>query len=131
LAISWEIKGGLVWVESTGDSGVAERISTIEAVLADPAYRSGMGLIYDVRRRTNVPEAVEIQQTVAYLASRGKEIGRSRWALVVNTEAAFGMGRMAGAMLESTSATWASGSLLTGRVFRDLAEAEAWVRGSD
>ena len=131
MAISWEIKGGLVWVESIGDSGVDERISTIDAILEDPAYRSGMGLIYDVRRRTSVPEAVEVQQTVSYLASRGKEIGRSRWALVVNTEAGFGMGRMAGALLESTSATRAPGSMLTGRVFRDLADAEAWVRGSD
>ena len=129
MPISWEIHDGLVWVECGADSRVDEWRPVIEAVLKDPAYRAGMGLIYDVRRRVRVPETTEIQQTVSFLASRAHEIGRSRWAVVVSSTAGFGMGRMAGALLDSSADTRPQGSLVTGGVFRDLAEAEAWVRG--
>jgi hypothetical protein len=130
LPISWQIRDGLVWAESSGESSVDDVRAAVEAFLDDPAYKPGMGLVHDVRRR-RVPDAQEVQQAVSFVASRAREIGRARWGIVVSSDAAFGMGRMVGALLESSSSIAVQGSSVTAHVFRDVDEAEAWVRGSD
>jgi hypothetical protein len=62
-----------------------------------------------------------VRAAVAFIQAHANAIGRARWGLVVSDPASYGMGRMAEALSEGTS--------IELRVWRDLAEAEAWVRG--
>ena len=65
-------------------------------------------------------EAAEVLRRSDYLARNAPRFGRTRWALLVDSNASFGMGRMAETLMGPGAAL---------RVFRDPVEAEAWARG--
>ena len=122
MPFSWRIANGLVYITGDGDAESAHWRAAVEAVLADPRHRPGMGLIQDHRATTRVPSTAEIQGAAAFLRARSERIGITRWAVVVAKDVSYGMGRIAGVVFEKTS--------VVSRVFRDMADAEAWVRRS-
>lgn len=120
MPVSWRIETELVWLESSAQATLDEWREALEAVLADPRYRPGMGLVHDRRKLAWVPTTEQVTAATNHIAGRSMAIGKARWGLVVAGAAGFGMGRMAEILLERTSVTLG--------VFRDLDEAEAWVR---
>ena len=122
MSVSWRIENGLVWLESAGPWDAMAWMGAVDASLAHPNFRPGMGLVHD-RRGLRLPEGPatrEVGMALGFVRSRAARIGKARWAIVVADPANFGVGRMAQMMAEGTG--------LTIGVFRDLAEAEAWVR---
>jgi hypothetical protein len=117
MPISWRICEGFVRLESEGLVPFEEWRAAVDAALKHPNYRPGMGVLHDWRGLREPPEAADIRARADY----GAQLGRIRWAVVVSSEVGYGMGRMA--------------EILTGdplielRVFRDIGEAEAWIKG--
>ena len=120
VPVSWRIVNGLVYLESTQGATFEEWRDAVDFALADPAYQVGMGILHDWRRLQTALPTAEVVRRSQYLAKSAARFGRTRWALVVDTSAAYGMGRMAEALTGSGTGL---------RVFRDPAEAEAWARG--
>ena len=121
-SFSWRIANGLVYITGASQATPQDWRAALNAILADPRHRPGMGLLQDHRATTRAPNTAEIQGAAAFLRSRSERLGIARWALVVEKDVSYGMGRIAGVVFARTS--------IVSRVFRDIAEAEAWVRGS-
>ena len=81
-----------------------------------------MGAINDWRQHRNGLPTGEIRARSHYLVRNAHAFGTMRWALVAPADVAYGMGRMA--------ETLTAARPLELRTFRDMAEAEAWVRGA-
>jgi hypothetical protein len=120
MPVSWHIDRGLVRIESSEPSAFGEWRRAVEGFLAHPLYRRGMGAVHDWRSHKNGLPTAEIQARSHYLVQNAANFGRMRWALVAPADVAYGMGRMA--------ETLTSAPNLELRVFRDMEEAEAWVR---
>lgn len=101
--------------EPYGDAAVD---ALFRAVLADPAFRPGLDLLVEVPVGRN-PSAEAIRERAKLLAELSPRLGR-RLALVVERDVDFGLGRMFGSFVDEAG--------LDVRVFRDAAEAEAWLQ---
>ena len=122
MPFSWRIANGIVYITGDGDAESTHWRAAVEAALSDPRHRPGMRLIQDHRATTRIPSTAEIQAAAAFLRARSERLGITRWAIVVAKDVSYGMGRLVGVVFEKTS--------VVSRVFRDMAEAEAWVRRS-
>jgi len=91
---------------------------TMDAVFADPAYQSQMGMLLDHRAITQPANTAYIKQMVSYIDRRRAIAGQCHWAIVVSDPGSYGMGRMAEQL---------SGSTHDIRTFKNLAEAEMWL----
>ena len=111
---------GLVHLESDEGATFEEWRDAVDAALADPAFRPGMGIVHDWRKHASPLPTAEVKERSEYLARNAERFGRTRWALLVDNSASFGMGRMAQTLTGSGTGL---------RVFRDPVEAEAWARG--
>lgn len=120
MPVSWRIVDGLVFLESTKAATFEEWRDAVDCALADDAFQVGMGIVHDWRQLETALPTAEVVKRSQYLASNADRFGRTRWALVVDTTTAYGMGRMAETLTGSGTGL---------RVFRDPAEAEAWARG--
>jgi hypothetical protein len=125
MAVSWCIKDGLVCLQSEGEWSRAEWRGAVDGFLADPEFRTGMGLIHD-QRRLLLPERglLEVRAAVDFLRPRTVRIGRARWAVLVGDPGAYGLARVAQAVLLNDTE-------ISLRVFYDASQAEAWVRGTE
>ena len=83
-----------------------------------------MGLLHDIRRMGRVPAAAEVLARVYSLARQMRIYGIKRWAIVATGAAAYGIGRIGEAIVDD-----GPDAEVQFRVFRDLADAEAWARG--
>ncbi len=120
MPISWRIANGVVLLESAETATFREWCEALKGFLADPDYRPGMGVIHDWRRLLTASPSTEIMARAEYVTEIPAMKG-TRWALIVAGTVTYGMGRMAEILMETSSVEL--------RVFRDMAEAEAWVRG--
>src|SRR5260221_1038831 len=122
MPVLWRFTSGLVYLESSEGATFEEWRDAIDAVWADPAFEPGMGIVHDWRKlRAGLPTA-EVEKRSEYLAANAAPFGRTRWALLVDSPVAYGMGRMA----ETLTGT---GNGL--RVFPDPAQAETWAHGAE
>lgn len=119
MPIAWQIRDGLVRLETTDAWTIDEWKTAAEAFIADPGFRPGMGIVND-RRQARAPTTQEVKAVVAFAQARSSGIGKARWAAVAADSANYGMSRMAQFLLEGTSVTLG--------VFRDPDDAETWVR---
>jgi hypothetical protein len=96
----------------------------MDALLKDPAFRTGMPIVSDRRRLTDAPTTAMIQMMAAYEHEHRDLFGACRWAVVTAPEsrAEFGMARMSQAVLEGGR------SRITLRPFTDLDQAIRWAR---
>lgn len=120
MPISWQIHDGLVWIKSEDPWSIAEWKAAVDAFLAHPEFRQGMGIINDRRGLRRVPTAQEVAAAINFVKSREVAMGNARWAMVVGDPTNYGMGRMAQSLI--------AGALVSVAVFNTMAEAEAWVR---
>ncbi len=92
---------------------------TMEAVLADPAYRPGFPFLVD--RRFDEPASPEyVRRVIRFLWLHVAKLAGSRWAIVTWTPASYGMARVKKAMAFDLP--------LPIEVFKDLEQAERWLR---
>jgi len=95
--------------------------AAIVGFLGHPDYRPGMGVLHDWRALLEAPQPLDVRRRADYLERHVASFRFTRWALVVSRSATYGMGRIEQTLL--------NGSPVEIRIFRDLAEAEAWARG--
>jgi hypothetical protein len=120
MPVSWSIRAGVVGLESDEAATFEEWKAAAEAAFADPAFRSGMSVLHDLRRFARVPSTQETQARVSFLVDRSLEHGIPRWAVVVSSPVQYGMSRMAEAFADRAPVRF--------RGFNDLDEALAWAR---
>jgi hypothetical protein len=88
------------------------------AIFADPDYRPGFSFFGDGRGLP--PSKTEmVRRTVEFAKRHPRELGRSHWAIVVDTPAMYGMSRMGKSLGESYIAET--------RIFSTVEDAEAWL----
>ncbi len=95
LSYSIDPKAGIVTMEYTGDPTFEEWASTLDAVLHDPAFRQGYGILLDRSRLTKLAETEYIKRVAEYVLAHASQLGDSRVAqLVASGRGAYGMARM-------------------------------------
>jgi hypothetical protein len=114
-----DTKRGIVYTTVTGELTLKEVHADMEQMAADPLYRPTMPGLVDLRGVTRLLTTDEISQLAETIRSSPKVVAQTRRALLVGSDLSFGMYRM----FESL----ASGGSVDYRVFRDEAEARAWV----
>ncbi len=97
----------------------ADVAAFLDAVLAHPDFRPGMGVLYD-RRRVDPPDRASMEAVAAAIRERADRLGPYRWAVVAADLDTVGMVRY--------GQVHHAGSGVEGRAFGDPAEALAWLR---
>ena len=123
MPISWRISDGVVRITSIGEVPFEDWRAAVDAALSDANYRPGMGVVHDWRGLHETPSVQEIRARGEY----GARLRATRWALVVQNDEAYGMGRMAEVFAEILTEP----PPVELRVFRSRVEAVAWARGED
>jgi hypothetical protein len=96
---------------------VTDMFASVERQVTDGAW--AYGSLVDSRLVTSAPTAAGVRQMVSRIRSLSDLHGpRGAVAMVVSTDALFGMARMYATLGES---------VMNVRVFRDLTEAERWL----
>ncbi len=115
-----------MFLESDEHATFEEWTAAVDASLSDPTFRTGMGVVHDIRRMLRVPSPDEARRRVDFLSKRMHETAIPRRAIVVpaSRPAQYGMGRLAEAVAETVEAPF--------RVFKDhLDAAIVWAQGKD
>jgi len=107
-------------LEVTGPLRLEEIEQTVEALLADPAFRPGLRILSDHSRLQESASTELVMQVLPLLKRLAERLGTFKCALIVSGDASYGMGRMAEIYAQPTAASV--------RPFRSMDEAEAWLR---
>ncbi|HEU5171614.1 MAG TPA: hypothetical protein VFU46_13790 [Gemmatimonadales bacterium] len=110
---------GIVWLRYGGVPDLPTWIRTMEAVFADPGYQPGLGFVID-RRGVEAPSVEYLRGAIAFMRAHGPEILNSRWAVVADNPAMYGMGRMGQALGAELP--------IVVEIFPDVDAAERWLR---
>jgi hypothetical protein len=90
--------------------------TTIKAVLEDPRFRSGFGILLDRSRILRPATSEYMDRLVDFVDQRAGGLD-ARWAILASDLASFGMGRKAESMASKANI----------RTFRDRNAAEIWL----
>jgi hypothetical protein len=110
---------GIVYTTVTGEVTLREISADMAQLADDPSYRPDMPGLVDLRGATKVLDAEETVQFAQFIKSSPRVVNHARRALLVGSDLSYGMCRMFEAMAEDGT--------VQHRVFRDEAEARAWV----
>lgn len=114
-----DAEAGMVTVTARGPVSQADDLGCFRALLADRDFTPGLKLLLDYRERESVASTDEARELVDEMGRLGKQFGDSRFALVVSSDLAYGMGRMVSSLAERSFPPVA--------VFRDLEAARSWL----
>jgi hypothetical protein len=92
---------------------------TMLAIFADPEFETGFHFLSDRRSAAEARSSDYLRAALDFLKAHDREIGNCKWATVVSTIVAFGMGRMTQILSEKLR--------LQIEVFKDIDEARAWL----
>jgi hypothetical protein len=104
-----------------GDTSLERWRRTMVEVFADPRFQPGFAVLVDCRTATLAPLTSDVFGVVDFLSSRRTELAQTRWAVVVEEPAGFGMARMTAAVAESAG--------IDLHAFQRVDEALAWLVG--
>ena len=123
MGISYSIDEAarIVRVVHSGDSPIEEYEAVLTAIFCSPLFQPGFAFLID-RRRFESPPAAFVRRLIEFLNQNRRSLAGARWAVVVESPAGYGMGRMGQMLAEGT------GDAVTVCVFRDVGEAESWLR---
>jgi len=93
--------------------------ATLEALVKDPAFKPGMGLMAD-RRNLPAPTTSELRSYIELVRRYKPQLGTCPWAIVTGDMANFGMVRM--------GSTLGSFVGIKSDVFRTEEDALAWLK---
>jgi hypothetical protein len=92
---------------------------TMLAVFADPEFVTGYNFLSDRRSATRARSSEYLKTALDFLKSHADEIGSCKWATVISTLMAFGMGRM--------TQTLSKDSSIRIELFKDINQAVYWL----
>jgi hypothetical protein len=120
MTLSYRIDGSSRIVFLEGDQpSLQEWQQTLLAIFSDPAFQRGFNFLSD-RSRCKEPMTPDFPDAaLQFLEAHGHEIGRCKWAFVVNTIAGYAMARVVQAIFEGTNVEF--------RVFKNIDEAYHWL----
>ncbi len=130
MPVSWRVSQEVVFLEGNGQATLDEWMSAVDGSLASGDYRPGMGVVQDWRRTKAIPGAKVIRLRIDVLVARARARGVQRWAIVVAGAARWEIVITGEAYRDTgrTAEPRAGRGPVEFRVFKDRAEAEAWVR---
>ena len=114
---------GIVYGTLKGDVDVEEILAALEHLVLSEEYEPHLNGITDLREMKWESDQADLRRLVHFLIEHGKKIGRSRSAVVVSGDRAYGMSRMFEVFSEQAP--------LKVRVFRDYDKAKRWVLKQD
>jgi hypothetical protein len=120
MTIQHRRAGDIAVVEASGRYDVAELRAAIEASVAAFGAGGAAGLLFDLTDSTSLGDRPtdEVRAMAYFIASKGGCFA-GRLAMVTGSDVAYGMMRLGAVVAESQG--------LSARVFRDRAEALAWL----
>ncbi len=117
-----EVRGDTAWVIYEGRVTPESVRSAFDALLSHPEFRPGMACLWDVRGASGESLSSKELDSFAHTAAEKRhERGEGRTALVVPRDVDYGAGRAYQQKFER-------GVAAHFMPFRDLSEAEAWLR---
>jgi hypothetical protein len=120
ITYRFDIENALVRLEVVDPLDGDEIRRAAEALLADPRLRPGVDVLSDHSRLASPATREMVEGVIPLLTRFGERLGRLRCALVVASDASYGMGRMMGLLAGSGPVEVVP--------FRNAEEAEAWLR---
>ncbi|NQT91866.1 MAG: hypothetical protein HQ559_03825 [Lentisphaerae bacterium] len=106
----------------SGRLTAAAATATIRALIGNPEFQPGMGIVWDLRRAIASPvSAAEIQGVAHYVAERIEARGWGRLAIVVSQDTDVGVGQLFDGYADEEALP------IERKVFRDLGEAVRWA----
>ena len=120
MSVTYEVDGSTIALRLRGEYDTAAVRAAALAAFADRAAAGATGLLLDVSHSRSISSrsASEVRAMADFLASHAERFGR-RLALVATSDVAFGLMRLGAVSVEQKG--------VDSRVFRDVAEAEAWL----
>ena len=116
-----EAWGGLNEVVAHGVSSVDAFTQVVRAFIEHPKFVRGMNLLHDYSDITTGHLSVDEVKSIALMVSSQRDVlGDGRWAILMDNNLNFGMGRMWQAIIEGDVD-------LDIRICRDMDEALDWV----
>ena len=110
---------GIVYGTLKGEFELGEILEALAEVVLSDDYRPGLNGITDLREMNWESDQADLRKLVQFMVEHSDRIGRSRSAIVVSGDRAYGMSRMFEVFSEQ--------SPLVVREFRDFDEAKRWV----
>ena len=114
---------GIVYGTLKGEVNYTEVLAGLTEMVEGEDYDPGLNGITDLRAMKWESDQNDLRKLVHFLIKHRKQIGRSRSAVVVSSDRAYGMARM--------FEVFSSESSIKVRVFRDFDEAKRWVLKED
>jgi hypothetical protein len=108
----------IVYLEG-GDPGLDEWKETLLALFADPDFETGFNFLSDRRASDKARSSTYLRAALDFLKAYSNQLGTCKWATVVSTTAAYGMGRMSQILSEDMN--------IRIEVFTDIDEARNWL----
>jgi hypothetical protein len=119
LISSIDEHAGLVRIRYLGEPSFDEWAECMRAIVGDPRFRPGFSFLSD-RRGIPALSTGFVRLCVDFLSGYSEEVGGSRWAVVIDSPAAYGMMRVAQVLASEVTSHI--------EIFTDIDEAEAWLR---
>jgi hypothetical protein len=92
---------------------------TMLAVFADSEFETGFNFLSDRRSASKARSSEYLKAALDFLKQHATEMGNCKWATVVSTLVAFGMGRMTQTLSEDSS--------IRIELFKDINRAVYWL----
>ena len=110
---------GFVRITASESPTLKEELALYQKMMADPAFHPGINILLDNRMRSTTSETSHIKKMSHLVSKSSSELQGCCCAIVVASDAEFGMARMYGLVSGDDPMSTA--------VFRELEEAEAWL----
>ena len=110
---------GVVYRTMSGVVTTDELLESYVTMLGHPDFRSGMKALTDMRELKPTAFRADVIRVAEFVRKHQDKIGDLRMAIVVSTDASYGMVRELEAELE--------GAPVELSLFRDIGEAEEWL----
>jgi hypothetical protein len=123
MPLTWAIdrEAGIVRVTAQGQVSLEHERDSLLRILAHPDHTPGLGILLDNRERRPAATPDHVRAMAGVVSEVPDRLGRMKLAIVVSRDVSFGMARMFAILSEA--------STMRTSIFRDVDEAEAWLRG--
>jgi len=110
-----------IQTKAFGEVTLGEVLAHFDELAADPGYEADLDVLLDLVDCKTLPEADEVRAAAEHLTAGALNLRFGRLAVVVSSEALFGMARMFHTLGEA--------AFSDAQVFRDRDDALAWLGG--
>ena len=121
MPVSYQIDAatGRVRTRCIGDVTLAEAVDHFRSLGLDPATPLHPDVLVDLRETSSLPETDQLRSIAKEVARLREKLQWGACAIVASRDAVYGISRM--------FAVYTEDAFSSVRVFRELAEAEAWL----